>query len=168
MTLALRENIIEKLVMACDDNEQYSRRINGIDKENGGKKDNISVINKLTECYENIDVNFDSKAIDRVHRIGKTFENENGKFTQQIILKFRNWSDRQKNYKARPKGERKPVKPSFRVKLDLTNRRFKLLKTAGELIKNSAVAKYAFADINCSLVIKMNDESLCFSKMNKN
>ena len=167
-TLALRENIIEKLIVACDDNEQYSRRsclrINGIEKENGKKEDNISVINKLKECYENIDVKFDSNAIDRVHRIGQTFENENGKVTQQIIVKFRNWSDRQKFYKARPKGEWKPGKPSFRVKLDLTNRRFKLLQTAGELIKNSAVAKYAFADINCSLVIKMNDESLCFFK----
>ena len=67
--------VIEKLIVACDDNEQYSRRsclrINGIKKENGKKEDNIYVINKLKECYENIDVNFDSNAIDRVHRIGQ-------------------------------------------------------------------------------------------------
>lgn len=164
-TLALRDNVIEKLTVACDDNEQYSRRsclrINGIQRENG-REDNNSVINKLKECYKKIGVTFDRNAIDRVHRIGKTYEDNDGNVTQQIIVKFRNWSDRQKFYKARPRGVKKPGTPSFRVKLDLTKRRYKLLQSASELVKSNVDAKYVFADINCSLVVMMNDDSLCF------
>ena len=41
-TLALLENVIKRLIVACDDNEQYSRRsclrINGIENENGKQR----------------------------------------------------------------------------------------------------------------------------------
>ena len=49
-TLELRHNIIDKLMIACDDNEQYPRRsclrINGIETVEG-KEDNSAVLNKL-------------------------------------------------------------------------------------------------------------------------
>ena len=52
-TLALRENTIENLLVACDDNDQYSRRnclrINGIATE---KDKEDSVLKKLKACYE--------------------------------------------------------------------------------------------------------------------
>ena len=162
-TLGLRQNIIDKLMIACDDNEQYSRRsclrINGIETVKG-KEYNSAVVNKLESCYKEVDINFDHHAIDRVHRIGKKFLDESGKETQQIIVKFRSWNDREKFYRARPKGLEK--KPGFKVNVDLTKRRYNLLRTARGLIDSNGKAKYAFSDINCSLAIRMLDESLCY------
>ena len=159
-TLELRQNIIDKLMIACDDNEQYSRRsclrINGIETVEG-KEDNSAVLNKLESCYKEVGINFDHHAIDRVHRIGKKIRDESGKETQQIIVKFRSWNDREKFYRARPKGPEK--KPGFTVNIDLTKRRYNLLRTARGLINSNEKAKYAFSDINCSLAIRMHDES---------
>ena len=170
-TLALRENTIEKLLVACDNNEQYSRRsclrINGIETEKEQKEDNKSVIDKVKVCYDKLGVDFDHHAIDRAHRIGKKFVDKDGVETQQIIVKFRSWIDRRKLYIARPKKPKVKVKskekpPSFRIVTDLTKRRYELLRKAKGLIDDDNAnfnVKFAFADINCSLVLFMNDES---------
>ena len=102
-------------------------------------------MNKSESCYKEVGINFEHYAIDRVHRIGKKFRNESGKETQQIIVKFRSWNDREKFYRARPKG--------FKVNVDLTKRRYNLLRTARRLIDSNGKAKYAFSDIDCSLAI---------------
>ena len=69
-----------------------------------GKEDHSAVLNNLE-----VGINFDHHAIDCVHRIVKKFWDESGKETQQIIVKFRSYNDREKFYRARPKGlEKKP------------------------------------------------------------
>ena len=42
----------------------------------------------------------------------------------------------------------------FTVSLDLTKRRYEMLKFAREATKDNPKVSYVFADINCSLVVK--------------
>ena len=70
--IAIQDNPLHKLEIKCDDNEQYSRRscirIYGVQYN---ENDDISVINKVERCCDEIGVKFDMNEIDRVHYIGK-------------------------------------------------------------------------------------------------
>ena len=70
--IAIQDNPLHKLEIKCDDNEQYSRRswirIYGVQYN---ENDDISVINKVERCCDEIGVRFDMNEIDRVHYIGK-------------------------------------------------------------------------------------------------
>ena len=69
-------------------------------------------------------------------------------------------------YQARPKsfinGKRTSGEVPFNVSLDLTKRRYNLLKYARGLISNYPEIKFSFADINCSLGIRMVNESFYY------
>ena len=54
------------------------------------------------------------------------------------------------------------------MSLDLTNRRYSLLERAKSIIKDNHSVKFVFADINCYLVLKLNDDKFLTSiaKMN--
>ena len=79
------------------------------------------------------------------------------------MVKFKSWESRKAFYKARPlnfmNGRKKPGAKSFSVSLDLTKRRYALLTKAKGLIKDNPSVAYAFCDINCSLAIKLNDNT---------
>ena len=81
---------------------------------------------------------------------------------RSIIVKFSSWKSRTAFYKARPRNhldrQKKPGS-SFNVSLDLTKRRYNLLIKAKGLIANNPSVAYAFSDINCSLVLKFNDNT---------
>ena len=184
--LAVKENVMEKVLencannekqladlkIKCDDNEQYSRRscvrIHGVqfDKEKA-KEERVNEIVK--NCYETMGLTFTENLIDRAHRIGKVYvDRVSGKKTKSIIVKFKSWADRINFYKNRPKrfvdGTKKPGDIPFAVSLDLTKRRYDLLKRAEGLVNQYNDIKYAFCDVNCSLGFKMaNDEFLFFN-----
>ena len=42
--------------------------------------------------------------------------------------------------------------------LDLTKRRYSLLAKAKSIVKNNPTVMFVFADINCSLALKVNDD----------
>ena len=160
--LAVREKVIDNLTIDVDDNQQYSRRsclrINGIEKS--GDEDNNSVIEKVKQCFEDVNVPF---AIERTHRVGKGYVDDDGKSFQPIIVKFKSWGDRANFYKARPKFNlHRPGSLKFTVAVDLTKRRYELLRFARGVIKDNVKVKYAFADINCSLALRLANDSLCF------
>ena len=163
--LALRQNtinvLLDNLEQKSDDNEQYSRRsclrIHGVEWLNEGEGEDIN--KTLSECFEKVNVSLDSKMIDRVHRIGKSYiDKQSGKCVKSIIVKFGCWDARTNFYKARPKsflnGKKKPGQTPFQITLDLTKRRYDLLKLATGIIKENPQVLYAFADTNCSLAIK--------------
>ena len=107
---------------------------------------------------------FDMNEIDRVHYIGKhVFDTDSKRKVRSIITKFKSWESRTPFYKARPRnfinGRTKPGAKSFSVLLDLTKRRYALLTKAKGLIKDNPSVAYAFCDINCSLAIKLNDNT---------
>ena len=74
----------------CDGNEQYSSRscirIHGVQYN---ENDDISVINKVEQCCDEIGVKFDMSEIDRVHYIGKpVFDTDSKQKVRSIIVKF--------------------------------------------------------------------------------
>ena len=166
-TLAVREKIIENLVINCDNNEQYSRRsclrINGMQVQES--ENSNEVLSKVKSCYEEVGVDFNESCIDRAHRVGKSYD-VNGVRYQSIIVKFRSWNDRAKLYRARPKFKPDHMKNSdtlgFNVAVDLTKRRYELLRSARETIKDNSKVKFAYADINCSLALCLHDNSFCY------
>ena len=89
-------------------------------------------------------------------------DKERKKKVRSIIVKFKSWKARSEFYKARPKnyvnGKKKPGLTSFSVSLDLTKRRCSLLAKAKSIIKDNPTVMFAFADINCSLALKLNDD----------
>ena len=107
-------------MIMVDDIEQYSRRscsrIHGIgyNKDQEGRENVMDIVRK---CYEEVDIPFDERNIDRAHRIGKTYREKDGDKTfKSIIVKFRSWKSRLEFYRARPKGYEKGInKPGQRL-----------------------------------------------------
>ena len=164
--IALQKKMSDLLEIKCDNNEQYSRRtsirIHGTEVSENESVDNVMAVVK--SCHEKINVPFDQDNIHRVHRIGKKYTDENtGKKVQSIIVKFKSWKSRKEFYDARPRnfvnGKKKPGLNFFNVSVDLTRRRYLLLKTAKGIIKDNPNISYVYADINCSLGIKFKNGS---------
>ena len=89
--VSFQENTINQLLIKCDDNEQYSRRnclrIHGIESKKIKKMG--EVWQKVKECYQLVQVPFAQEDIDRAHRIGMEYTEENsGKKVKSIIVKF--------------------------------------------------------------------------------
>ncbi len=81
--------------------------------------------------------------IDRAHRIGPIKQNQTTKKNSQtIIVRFTTWRHRSMVYRARKKSDK------FKVHLDLTHRKVKLLEKANTWLKDKKEC-FAFADINC-------------------
>ena len=71
----------------------------------------------------------------------------------------------QKNFKD---GKKKPGYKPFSISVDLTKRRYLLLREARELIKNNDDIDFAFADINCSSsFVSKNGSFRYFNSENK-
>ena len=160
--IAIQANTIHQLMIKSNDNEQYSRRsclrIHGTECSN----DERNVLQRVKECYEELNLPFQDENIDSVHRIGKTYTDKNTeKKVQSIIVKFNSWKSRQQFYNARPKhftnSKRKPGHHLFSVLVDLTRRRYLLLNKAKGLIKDCESINYVLADVNCSLRTKFQN-----------
>ena len=73
---------------------------------------------------------------------------QKGRLEQLMIVKFRSWKDRVLFYKNRKKLRSK------KVRLDLTKRRFSLLKMAENQARSIPSVDFVFADINCRLTVR--------------
>ena len=51
------------------------------------------------------------------------------------------------------------LKRGVRVKVDLTKSRYDLLKKANDHVKEVHSIKFCYADVNCRLKVKFNDEN---------
>ena len=157
--LSVRENVMQKLEVRCDDNEQYSKRsclrINNIEYDKNCQSAS-DTLNKVKKCYGDMGVSFDERAIDRAHGIGRTYE-KGGKIYQSLLVKFTSWNDRERFYRARPKIlDHGKSNSSFSVSTHLTKRRYELLRFARGVVKDYPQVNYVFSDINCSLAIRFN------------
>ena len=160
----LPANTIDQLVIKCDDNEQYSRRIwlriHGVECSDDERNGNV--LQWVKECYEEMNLPFQDENIDPVDRFGRTCTDKNiGNKVKSIIVKFNSWKSHQQFYNARPKhfnnSKRKPGQHLFSVFVDLTRRRYLLLNKAKGLIKDCESTNYVFADVDCSLGMKFQN-----------
>ena len=98
--LAFMENIIQRLEIKSDDNEQYHRRldlrINNIPlPTNGVIESSQDCLAKVKNTLAGIGVDIPDYAFDRAHRIGKPKLGENNvALGQQMIVRFTSWDHR--------------------------------------------------------------------------
>ena len=123
------------------------------------ESNNEDIDETLQNCFDAVDLPYESSMIDRAHIIGAPYDDkESGRKVKSIIVKFSSWSARTRFHKARPKtflnGKKKPGQVPFKVSLDLTNRRYQLLKHARDVVKGNHNVSYVFTDINCTLVVE--------------
>ena len=87
------QNTVKLLSAKCDSNERYSRRvllrINNIpllaNDENNTVDDDLA---KVRYLFDKAEVDIPDNCIDRVHRVGKLVEADDGTHKQQVIVKF--------------------------------------------------------------------------------
>ena len=142
-----------------DDLEQYGRResprFSGFEvKENESKEECGNVVKSYIKNCLNV-YTYES-AYSRIHRIGPKIK-KNGKTFQQIIVKFKSFVPRAKLYRARKH------KDDIVIYLDITKRRYLLLKDAYGKAKDCAIVDFACANINCSLCLRLKNGNWKFS-----
>ena len=110
---------------------------------------------------DDLKVDIPDVVIDGAHRIGPVEKDEkSNKSCQSIIVRFTTWHHRTLAYRARKNTKK------FRVRLDLTRKKMKLLEKANTWLGDND-ENFAFADINCRLCIRLDGEFHYFKDENK-
>ena len=92
--------------------------------------------------------------IDRAHRIGKTyFDKKSSKKYKSIIFKLATFRHRTIVYQLK-----KNMEDNIKVHVDLTEKRWNLLKSGSNLVNDVDKILFCYADINYRLKIKLKDE----------
>ena len=97
-----------------------------------------------------MNANIEESEFNRIHRIGPKI-NKNGKAFQQINVKIQGFVPQAKVYRARKH------KADIAIHLDLTKRRYLLLKDAYGKAKNCASVDFTYGDINCLLCFRLKN-----------
>ena len=151
--VAVLENTVKLLSSKCDNNEQYSRRtsvrINNIPLPDDGNETAEEVFDKVKDLIEESEAEVAESFIDRAHRVGKPYVDQEGQRKQQVIVKFTTWYHRPLFYGARKKLS------SAKVYLDLTQFKFNLLKNAQTKAKDINNVDFVFVDVNCALCVRL-------------
>ena len=155
---------VTNLEHAHDDLEQYGRRQVYVWK--------IYLLQRYT-CYESADnvlekvenilkeecSNLSGNVIDRAHLIGsnyKCFKTNNT--YRSFIVRFNSFKHRTLFYRNRNKLK------GVRIKLDLTKKRYNVLRSARSSANENQDINYVFADINCRLKVAFKNGTSDFFK----
>ena len=93
--------------------------------------------------------------LDRALRIGKPYFGKVKKVKcKNIIIRFNTFRHRTLLY--RPKNDIKQKK-GYKIRLDLTKRRSLMLSEANKLAPDNQNVNFCYADVNCRLKIRWND-----------
>ena len=121
----------------------------------------------MKEEVSKLGVKINPNEYDLAHRVGPKFTADDGKIHQQVIAGMTSWPARTQIYRARYNK----LDNKVRFRLDLTKSRLQYLKCANSEIKkkgNNNNDVYAFADINCRLVIKIaSNDFIYFNSENE-
>ena len=110
----------------------------------------------MKKIFEELEVTVADAVLDRAHRIGQ-IKKKNGKTYQQVIVRFTTWRHRTYVYRARKKAS------SVKIRLDLTKDRLNLLLMAREVLQSYSDKFFAFADVNCTTRVNIDDKISPFS-----
>ena len=107
-----------------------------------------SVYEKVGEFFGEACPDIPVSCINRAHCIGSEFKTyRNKKECCSIIVRFMNFRHRKMFYKNKKRFK------DVHIKLDLTKRRYRILKDAIDLPKKHADLDYVFADFNSRLKV---------------
>lgn len=162
------EKLIQNLKGRSDDSEQYQRRlclrIGGVELKQGANGESgdecLKIVKKI---FRELKVSIPDAVIDRAHRIGHIKE-EGGKRYRQIIVRFTTWRHRTEVYRARKNTKK------YRIRLDLTKERLKIMEKAKDLLKDMGRASescYVFSDVNCRMCLKCDGKFQYFGNTNE-
>ena len=143
-----------------NDIEQYGRRlclrIQGIEEQDNETAEDV--FSKVEEIIKESECVIPSNVIDRAHRIGSKPEGKNGK---SVIVRFTTFRHRTLLYRARKRL-------NVKISLDLTTSRYILWRKAIDLVENKENVKFVYADINCRLKVRFeNDTEQFFSTISE-
>ena len=150
---------ITTLEQGKDDLEQYGRRVCVRIDDVPVESEEIaeSVFEKVGKFLGETCPDVPVSCIDRAHRTGSEYKSyRNNKKCCSIIVCFMSFRHRTMFYR-----NRKRLK-DVRIKLDLTKRRYKILKDAIDLAKEHLDLNYVYADVNCRLKVVFKDGSSNF------
>ena len=151
-TVSMLQNQVTELKQQ---NIIFSHQVDNVEQYGLPKEDNETadeVFNKVVDIINATEVQIPKDNIDRAHRISKiVYDKKTNKKFQSVIVRFTSF--RHRTYLYRTRKNIKYVK----IKIDLTQRRFKLMLDANEIVKEHPVAKFAYPDINCRLKIHLNE-----------
>ena len=77
---------------------------------------------------------------------------------KSVIVNFKSWKARQQLYNARPRNQ-KDGKKNFSISVDLTRRRYQLLREARGIVEDIIAINFALVNINCSLGVRYENDS---------
>ena len=138
--------------------EQYGRRVRvrtddvPVESEETAESVFEKVGKFLGEACPDVPVS----CIDRAHRIRSECKSYRNKKKCCSIVCFMSFRHRTMFYR-----NRKRLK-DVRIKLDLTKRRYKILKDAIDLAREHSDLNYVYADVNCRLKVVFKDGSSNF------
>ena len=126
--------------------EIYGRRlclrIDGISTEENETSEDV--LQKIKSLCNKAEVDIPDMAFDRAHRIGKTYkEKGTDRKCKSIIVRFTTFRHRTMLYRSKRK-----MSKNVRIKLDLTKKRYTVLSSANDYVKDMSVVKFCYADIN--------------------
>lgn len=161
---AIATNASDKLRSEVDRLDQYQRRSNVILK-------NVAVPNKQTQEGDEKFVKnlFDNELnlpdafqeVDKLHRLGPIRTSNDGKKTQDIVVRFRSHATRYKVYDERKKTKTTKIRPN------LTKRRRDLLYRASNLVKDLDAVHFVFANDHGDLKIRLKEKMTTKSNVEK-
>ena len=107
-------------------------------------------------CAEsNLEIPDSDSNLDRAHRIGKSYFDKIKKVKRKsIIVRFNIFRHRALLHRAK-----KDIKlnKGYKIRLDLTKKRYLMLSEANKLASDNQNANFCYADLNCRLKIRLND-----------
>ena len=77
---------------------------------------------------------------------------------QKYYSSFLNLSSSNNGIQVKKKKLKKNISKNVRIKVDLANKKFTLLSSANQYVRNTSLVKFCYADINCRPKIKWREE----------
>ena len=117
------------------------------------------VFSKAEKILKEACPNLSGDCTDRAHRIGRDYKcHKTNKTCHSVIVCFTSFKHRKLIYRNRN------ILKDVRVKLDLTKKRYNILRIARSIADEKQDVKYVFADINCRLKAVFKDGTSEFFK----
>ena len=136
------------ITASCEETEQYSRilclRVQSVDRETSS-----DVLEKVKEICAESNLGIPDSNLDTALRIGKSYFHKIKKVKCKSVVVCSNCCTGQKKSIKQKKG--------YKIRLDLTKRRYLMLSEANKLASDNQNANFCYADVNCSLKIRWND-----------
>ena len=114
-------------------------------------------LRKLKICSKKVCLDLSGDCIDRTHRTGPDYTcYKSQEKCRSIMVRFVSFKHRTLFYRKRASLK------NVRVKIDLTKRRYEVLKKAINLVNGNNDVDYVFTDVNCRLKVVFKDKRSSF------